>query len=113
MSYTTNFTTPAPQLEDLAALPGTLVLEFGTAWCGHCQAAQPLIQSALAQRDDITHIKVEDGPGRKLGRQFKVKLWPSLVVLRRGQEIGHVVRPQSAQAVQEQLPHCQNTFAAQ
>ena len=107
MPYTSTFTTPAPQLEDLAALPGTLVLEFGTPWCGHCQAAQPLIEAALAQRSDITHIKIEDGPGRKLGRQFKVKLWPSLVVLRGGQEIGHVVRPASVQAVVDQLPSCE------
>ena len=42
--------------------------------------------------------------GRKLGRHFKVKLWPTLVVLRNGEEIGRVTRPASAQAVDEQLP---------
>mgnify|MGYP002146930425 CR=1 FL=1 len=59
---------------------------------------------ALHERRDITHIKIEDGQGRKLGRHFKVKLWPTLVVLRQGQEIGRVTRPQSAQEVEEQLP---------
>ena len=41
----------------------------------------------------MRHIKVEDGPGRKLGRSFKVKLWPTVVVLKDGQEVARVVRP--------------------
>ena len=104
MSYTTTFTDPAPALEDLAALPGTVVLEFGTPWCGYCQRAQPYISQALQARSDLTHIKVEDGPGRKLGRQFKVKLWPSLIVLRQGEEVGRSVRPESSQAITDILP---------
>ena len=44
-------------------------------------------------------IKVEDGPGRQLGRTFRVKLWPTLILMRDGQEIGRVVRPSSTQEV--------------
>lgn len=104
MPYTQQFTDPAPDFEDLAQLPGTTVIEFGVDWCPHCQSAQPFIREALQDRGDITHIKIEDGPGRKLGRHFKVKLWPTLVVLRQGEEIGRVTRPLSAQLVDEQLP---------
>ena len=104
MAFATAFTDPAPALEDLADLPGTVAVEFGVDWCPHCQAAQGFLREALQERRDITHIKVEDGPGRKLGRHFQVKLWPTLVVLRKGQEIGRITRPQSAQAVDEQLP---------
>lgn len=104
MPFATAFTDPAPAPEDLADLPGTVAVEFGVDWCPHCQAAQPFLREALHDRRDITHIKIEDGQGRKLGRHFKVKLWPTLVVLRQGQEIGRVTRPQSAQEVEEQLP---------
>ena len=104
MPFATAFTDPAPSPEDLADLPGTVAVEFGVDWCPHCQGAQPLLRDALQDRRDITHIKIEDGPGRKLGRHFKVKLWPTLVVLRNGEEIGRVTRPASAQAVDEQLP---------
>jgi thioredoxin 1 len=41
-------------------------------------------------------VKVEDGPGRRLGRSFGVKLWPTLVFLRDGAEVEKLVRPQSA-----------------
>ncbi|MBD7962357.1 thioredoxin family protein [Comamonas avium] len=104
MAFATAFTDPAPAPEDLADLPGTVAVEFGVDWCPHCQAAQPVFRGALQDRRDITHIKIEDGPGRKLGRHFKVKLWPTLVVLRNGQEIGRTTRPQSIQEVEEQLP---------
>lgn len=104
MTFATAFTDPAPTPEDLAELPGTVAIEFGVDWCPHCQGAQAFLREALQDRRDITHIKIEDGPGRKLGRHFKVKLWPTLVVLRNGEEIGRTTRPQSAQEVEEQLP---------
>jgi thioredoxin 1 len=75
------------------------VLEFGTDWCGHCRAAQPLVAQALAGAPSVRHVKVEDGKGRPLGRSFGVKLWPTLVFLRDGAEHARVVRPEDAAAV--------------
>ncbi|MEY4711822.1 MAG: hypothetical protein RIS88_1272 [Pseudomonadota bacterium] len=34
--------------EDVDALPGATVLEFGTNWCSWCQGAQPAISQARA-----------------------------------------------------------------
>ncbi|QDL52792.1 thioredoxin family protein [Rhodoferax aquaticus] len=85
--------TDAPSRTDVDALPGLTVLEFGTSWCGHCRAAQPVVAEALALHTQWRHVKVEDGPGRALGRSYRVKLWPTLVLLRDGQEVARVVRP--------------------
>ena len=90
----------APSLTEVQAMPGLTLLEFGTEWCGHCRAAQPQIAQALADRPQWQHLKVEDGPGRALGRHYRVKLWPTLVVLRDGQEVGRLVRPTAAQEIQ-------------
>jgi thioredoxin 1 len=38
---------------------------------------------------------VEDGKGKPLGRSFRVKLWPTLVLIQKGREVGRVVRPNS------------------
>lgn len=83
----------APSLADVQAWQDLILLEFGTEWCGHCRAAQPLIAQALATQPPWRHCKVEDGSGRALGRHYRVKLWPTLILLRDGQEIGRLVRP--------------------
>jgi thioredoxin 1 len=44
----------------------------------------------------VAHYKVEDGPGRPLGRSFRVKLWPTMIFLRDGQEVARLVRPLKA-----------------
>lgn len=91
--------TEAPTRAEVDALPGLTLLEFGTDWCGHCRAAQAPVAEALAQRPEWQHLQVEDGPGRPLGRSFRVKLWPTLLVLRDGQEVARVVRPTAVQHV--------------
>ncbi|MET0808785.1 MAG: thioredoxin family protein [Pseudoxanthomonas sp.] len=100
---TTPYDTAQPERTAIDALPGTVALEFGTDWCGHCRAAVPHIGAALAEQPAVRHIKVEDGPGRALGRSFRVKLWPTLVVLQDGKEIARVVRPLDAAEVREAL----------
>jgi len=90
-----------PPRSDIDSLPGAAVIEFGTSWCGFCQAAQPVIAAGLADRPALKHLKVEDGPGRPLGRSFRVKLWPTLIFLRDGKEIARLVRPASAAQVRE------------
>jgi thioredoxin 1 len=85
--------TEAPLRAEVDAMPGLVLLEFGTDWCAHCRGAQAAIAEALRQHAQWRHLKVEDGPGRKLGRSFGVKLWPTLVLLRDGQEVGRLVRP--------------------
>ena len=97
----TSYATAAPSREEVDALAGATVLEFGTGWCGWCRAAQPLIAGAFASYPDVRHIKVEDGPGRPLGRSYRVKLWPTLVFLKDGQEVARVTRPNSLDELRE------------
>lgn len=85
--------TEAPSRADVDALRGLTLLEFGTEWCGHCRAAQLAVAQALTQQPHWQHFKVEDGPGRALGRSYRVKRWPTLLVMRDGQEVARVVRP--------------------
>lgn len=104
MSYTPTFTPETLTRADVDATRGPLVLEFGTNWCGWCRGAQPHIETAFAALpDDVPHVKVEDGPGRRLGRSFGVKLWPTLLFLKDGQEVARLVRPGGAEAVAQAL----------
>jgi thioredoxin 1 len=92
--------------EEVDAWPGAAVVEFGTNWCGHCQAAQPAVRKALAEFPG-RHAKVEDGPGRPLGRSYRVKLWPTLVFLKDGVEQSRLVRPLEADQISGELARIQ------
>jgi thioredoxin 1 len=88
---------PEPAREEVDRITGPVLLEFGAGWCGHCQALQPELAAALAERPEVRHMKIEDGKGKPLGRSFRVKLWPTLVFMRNGQVLKQVSRPSSAE----------------
>ena len=92
-----------PKREEVDAMPGPTLVEFGSPWCGHCRRAQPLIAEALSAHASVRHIKVADASGKRLGRSFKVKLWPTLVFLRDGKEVAKLVRPGSTEEIKEAL----------
>lgn len=103
LSGMTEYRSAQPLREDVDATSGPLVLAFGTQWCGYCIAADRHISSALADHPEVPLIGVEDGPGRPLGRSFRVKLWPTLVFLRDGAEVARVVRPRDRSVVDDAL----------
>ena len=80
-----------------------VVIEFGASYCGHCRAAQPLIAAGFAGHPGVRHIRIDDGPGRRLGRSFRVKLWPTLIFMRQGVEVARLVRPADPNQVEQAL----------
>ena len=88
-----------PKRAEVDALPGATVVEFGSPWCGHCRRAQPLIAAAFAAHPGVRHLKIADASGKRLGRSFGVKLWPTLVFLKDGREVERLVRPTSVETI--------------
>jgi thioredoxin 1 len=103
MSYNPTYAVDAPERAKIDALPGLVLLEFGVDWCPHCQGAEPAIEDALRGYPALRHIKIEDGPGRRLGRTFRVKQWPTLILMKDGQEVGRVVRARASDEVRAVL----------
>ena|SRR5687768_4343933 len=99
----TTYVERAPDRAEVDAWTGPALLDFGTNWCGWCRGAQPRIAQAMAAHPGVRHVKVEDGSGRPLGRSFGVKLWPTLVFLRDGQEVTRLVRPGDVEAISRAL----------
>lgn len=84
-----------PTRDEVDRMEGPVLLEFGASWCPHCLALAPKLAGLLEDHPGVRHIKIEDGPGRPLGRSFRVKLWPNLVFLRDGQVVRQLARPKA------------------
>jgi len=98
-----DYTEAQPSRAEVDSLPGLTLLEFGSPTCGHCRRAQPLIAAALAAHPRVRHLKIADASGRRLGRSYRVKLWPTLVMLDGGKEVARLVRPVEAGGIAKAL----------
>jgi thioredoxin 1 len=103
IGFNANYSEETFTIEQIAELYGDTLLEFGAPWCGHCQAATPSIKEALSEHSDLRHIRIYDGKGKRLGRLFKVKLWPTLILLHEGEEVDRLIRPLEADEVRQLL----------
>lgn len=84
---------PEPTRAEVEATTGPALLEFGANWCGICRGLAPQADKILEEFPGVIHLKVEDGPGKPLGRSFQIKLWPTFVFLLDGSVVGKAVRP--------------------
>ncbi|MFO8142342.1 MAG: thioredoxin family protein [Marinobacter sp.] len=113
MPYDNQYTPESITAEAVAHSPGPLLLEFGTNWCGFCKSVQPHVETAMERYPGVEHMKIEDGKGRRLGRTFGVKFWPTLIFLKDGQEITRLVRPENSKDIETALAEIQDSAEGQ
>jgi thioredoxin 1 len=99
----TEYAQKEPPRAEVEALAGPTLVEFGSPWCGYCRRAQPLIAEAMAAHPGVRHLKIADASGRRLGRSYGVKLWPTLVFLADGTERARLIRPTDAGSIRDAL----------
>lgn len=87
MALSGEYAAREPERAEVDALAGPTLLEFGSPWCGYC----------------LRHVRIADASGRRLGRSFRVKLWPTLVFLFDGGERSRLIRPADAGSIADAL----------
>ncbi|MEW4451412.1 thioredoxin family protein [Bremerella sp. JC817] len=100
MPFDCEYREVVPSRQEIDQSQGRLVIEFGQNWCEHCQKLSDTVQALLTEHPEINHIRVADGRGKRLGRTFRVKLWPTFVFLLDGELVAQLVRPTEEQAKQ-------------
>lgn len=93
MPYSPVYKSIEPDRAELNQSTGWILLEFGADWCGHCRAIDSSLEDVLTAHPEVQHLRIADGRGKPLGRSFRVKLWPTLILLHEGQVVGELVRP--------------------
>ena len=76
-------------LATLAANDDTVLVQFTSQNCTHCQAMQPVLERMAGEGCPVQVIDVDQQPD--VARQFQIKGVPTFVALTRGQETGRVV----------------------
>lgn len=68
--------------------PGPVVLDFYQASCPPCRALEPVLDrvaQSYGDRVTVYRVDIDDDPG--LAERFRIDSLPTVLILRRGQEI--------------------------
>lgn len=81
--------------------PLPVLLCFGSSWCSHCRAMEPVLRSVARQRLGQALVgHVDTGKERELARKYRIRSIPQVVVFFKG-EVAE--RPSAGEVSEEEL----------
>jgi thioredoxin 1 len=96
-----SFLAEEPARGEIDALPGLTLLEFGTPWCGHCEAAQPSVGNAAACPTRGTIFSPADATRQGAAATPQPPSVRHNSAIKDGQEMARLVRPAGAAQIEQ------------
>ena len=84
--------------------PGTVLVDFYTAWCPPCKQVAPVVEQLCAENQGklkVVKIDAEENPG--VANNYHVSAVPTFVLFHAGKKVGQISGSQSKSAFEKWL----------
>jgi putative thioredoxin len=75
-----------------------VIVDFWAEWCGPCKVLTPVLEDAVARRENVALAEVDVEANKRLAEEYDVRGIPAVKAFRNGQVVGEFVgaRPRPA-----------------
>ena len=67
-----------------------VLVDFWAAWCGPCGMMAPVLDDVARRRTDLRIVKLDTEADPQTAGRFRIRSIPTLILLRRGRELGRM-----------------------
>lgn len=85
-----------------------VVVDFFATWCGPCKMLGPVLEEVADETSDVKIVKVDIDENMELASRFGIMSVPTLVIFKKGEEIGREIGFRPKEQVLEMVEDLKN-----
>jgi thioredoxin 1 len=80
-----------------------IIIDFWAPWCGPCRMMAPVFEELGAEYDNAVFAKLNVDDHAELAGKYGVQSIPTLVVVKKGEEVGRLMGFMPKEALKEKI----------